>query len=636
MTPNMTKATLLILLSLGILQLDAQVMLLPIISDSLKKDASVVIREQIISYEIESPSEGVYKIKQSITILKPESKANIIRVFYDPDTPISHLSANVYDYLGLPVKKFKKDDFQDLAAIDGFSIYQDNRYKRLEINGMNYPFTLEWEYEQKIKGMQLVFMPDWDIQDFDEAVQKAQLTVKLPKSMNLLYQSKNIKLEPSIKTESDSKSYSWSVSNLRAIQEESYAPDESLILPQVQLALDTFVVEKIPGSMRSWKSFGVFLSKLYEGTDVLPEELVAQLQPKLAALTTRQEKIAFLYRYLQDNMRYVSVQLGIGGWKPFPASYVYKNKYGDCKALSNFMRSLLKLANIKAYNVSIQNGDVPHPIESKGAPNPRFNHMILYVPDEKIWLECTSNTDPPNFIGASNANRQVMLVTENGGQIINTPNYPKQFNQETWQADIAIQPDGMGILKAHTDYQGSRQEFPRALADQLNAVDRRKYFLEKTDFSISRLDSLDITASRETPTAKMTLKANLGRLGSRSGKRLFVPFNPLNPLTKVPAKMDNRHQPVIVRKGYIQENRLVFQLPTGFSIETLPFTEKKIESEFGVYTVSVKELGNQQIAVSRKLEVNATEQPAAKYADMVNFYRDVSKWDAVKMVLISQ
>jgi hypothetical protein len=284
----------------------------------------------------------------------------------------------------------------------------------------------------------------------------------------------------------------------------------------------------------------------------------------------------------------------------------------------------------------IHNSQVPHPVDLDAAPSPSFNHMILYVPEEKVWLECTSNTDPPNYIGANNANRQVVLVTENGGQIIKTPDYPKQFNQETWQADIAIQPDGMGILNSKTDYQGSRQEFPRALAEQLNAVDRRKYFLEKTDFSISRLDSLDITASRETPTAKMTLKANLGRLGSRSGKRLFVPFNPLNPLTKIPAKMENRRQPVIVRKGYIQENRLVFQLPAGFSIETLPFTEKKIESEFGVYTVSVKELGNQQIAVSRKLEVNATEQPAAKYADMVNFYRDVSKWDAVKMVLISQ
>lgn len=632
----MRKITLLILFSLGILHLDAQVMLLPVISDSLKKDASVVIREQNISYEIESPSEGVYKIKQSITILKPESEANIIRIFYDPDTPISHLSANVYDYLGLPVKKFKKDDFQDLTAIDGFSIYQDNRYKRLEVNGMNYPFTLEWEYEQKIKGIDLVFFSDWNIQDFDEAVQNAQLSVTLPKAMNLQYSSRNIQLEPSVTSTSDSKTYHWKVSNLTAIKEEPFGPDEYVILPRLRLALDTFVVEKIPGSMRSWKSYGVFLSKLYEGTDILPEELVAQLQPKLAALSTRKEKINFLYHYLQDNMRYVSVQLGIGGWKPFPATYVYKNKYGDCKALSNFMRSLLKLAGINAYNVVIQNSSTPHPLDFDAAPSPSFNHMILYIPEDKIWLECTSTTDPPNYIGANNSNRQVLMVTENGGQIIKTPDYPKQFNLETWQADIAIQPDGMGILKAHTDYQGSRQEFPRALAEQLNAVDRRKYFLEKTEFSISRLDSLNISASRETPTAQMTLKANLGRLGSRSGKRLFVPFNPLNPLTKVPAKMENRRQPVIVRKGYIQENRLIFQLPAGFTIETLPFTEKKIESEFGVYTVSVKELGNQQIAVTRKLEVNATEQPAAKYADMVNFYRDVSKWDAVKMVLISQ
>jgi hypothetical protein len=207
---------------------------------------------------------------------------------------------------------------------------------------------------------------------------------------------------------------------------------------------------------------------------------------------------------------------------------------------------------------------------------------------------------------------------------------------ENWKASISIQPDGMGILRSNTFYQGERQELPRALTEELSTLDRRKYFLEKSDFSISKLDSLVITASRDQPTAEIHLKADLGRLGSRSGKRLFIPVNPLNPLTKVPPKMDVRRQPVIIRKGYVQENQLVFTLPTGFVIENLPFTEKKVETAFGIYTMTIKDMGNQQIAVTRHLEINATEQPASQYNNMASFHREVAKWDGVKMVLVSQ
>ncbi len=65
-------------------------------------------------------------------------------------------------------------------------------------------------------------------------------------------------------------------------------------------------------------------------------------------LTDKRQKVFALYDYLQKNTRYISVQLGIGGWQPFPADYVATKRYGDCKALSNFMVALLKEAGIKA------------------------------------------------------------------------------------------------------------------------------------------------------------------------------------------------------------------------------------------------------------------------------------------------
>ena len=73
-------------------------------------------------------------------------------------------------------------------------------------------------------------------------------------------------------------------------------------------------------------------------------------------ITDPQTKVAVLYNYLQQNTHYVGIQLGIGGWQTYDAAYVATKKYGDCKALSNFMISLLKEAGIKGHAVVIKGG----------------------------------------------------------------------------------------------------------------------------------------------------------------------------------------------------------------------------------------------------------------------------------------
>jgi Domain of Unknown Function with PDB structure (DUF3857) len=630
------KRILLLLSLFSPLALAAQIVFAPISVDSFAKDATELVREKQISMEITSPEEGVYRFRAVVTILSKNSKANVLRVSYDPQTPITKLSAATYDALGMVKTKYKKDDFSDYAAVDGFSVYQDSRIKVLVLEPASYPATLEWEYEQKIKGAEMAILPDWSIQGFGTAVKKASFEVKVANGINLLHRSKNIQLEPKITDDGKSKTYRWEVSNLSPIIWEPNAPEPGNILPEVQVALDKFRIDNYMGSMQSWKEYGTFLYNLAQGSEALPEELIAEIKPLLANAKTNREKIEVLYRFMQDRTRYVSVQLGIGGWRPFPASYVYKNKYGDCKALSNFMRSMLQYAGIKAYNVVIENHEMPTKLDEGFPADPPFNHMVLYVPDEKIWLECTSNTFPINYLGAENSNRQVLLVTEQGGQIIKTPVYPTLENTERWNSNIKVNTDGLGQLNTTNEYRGERHEMYRSMQHQLSAPEQRKYFLEESSLAMSHLDTLQFDASRHEPMTKLKLKGQMGKLGSRAGKRLFIPLNPLNPVTKAPAKDDKRKQAVVVQMGYVQENQLLIQLPEGFKVETMPQGEKNLNSVFGAYNLKVKDLGNGQIQVQRRLEVNATEQPASTYADLCNFYREVAKLDGSKLVLVAQ
>jgi hypothetical protein len=296
----------------------------------------------------------------------------------------------------------------------------------------------------------------------------------------------------------------------------------------------------------------------------------------------------------------------------------------------------LQYAGIKAYNVVIENDDLPAKLDESFPADPPFNHMVLYVPEEKIWLECTSNTYPINYLGSGNSNRQVLLVTEQGGQIIKTPVYPTLDNTELWSSKIVVSNDGLGQLNTSNEYRGERHELYRGMQHQLSAPEQRKYFLEESSLAMSKLDTLQLDASRKEPLTKLKLHGQMGKLGSRAGKRLFIPLNPLNPVTKAPAKDDTRKQAVVVHMGYVQENQLLIQLPEGFKVETMPQGEKNISSVFGSYNLIAKDLGNGYIHVHRRLEVNATEQPASAYADLCNFYREVAKLDGSKLVLVAQ
>lgn len=109
--------------------------------------------------------------------------------------------------------------------------------------------------------------------------------------------------------------------------------------------------------MASWNDFGKFIASLNKGRDQLPENIKVKVDELTRGVSDPLEKIIRLYGFMQQNTRYISIQLGIGGWQPFSAEFVGQKGYDDCKALTNYMQSLIKHAGIKSYYALIKSGD---------------------------------------------------------------------------------------------------------------------------------------------------------------------------------------------------------------------------------------------------------------------------------------
>src|SRR5438552_1522072 len=171
------------------------------------------------------------------------------------------------------------------------------------------------------------------------------------------YKALNYHGEPAIQNKNDRKIYTWQVKELPAILEEDLSSSLKKLTTYVRFGPTDFEMQNYKGNMRTWQDLGKFVYTLRIGRDDLPAEIKQKVHQLTDGVTDQREKIRLLYQFLQSSTRYISIQLGMGGWQPFDAKYVSSKGFGDCKALSNYMYSLLKEAGIKSFYTLITAGD---------------------------------------------------------------------------------------------------------------------------------------------------------------------------------------------------------------------------------------------------------------------------------------
>ena len=286
----------------------------------------------------------------------------------------------------------------------------------------SYPYTVNDEVDE-VQGFRALH--GWLPQNSETvSVENARYTIVAPKDYQVRFKGFNAMTAPLESAEGTNKIYTWEIKGIPAQKEEEFVSSWNSLSPMLWTAPSTFEAEGYKGDMSTWKSFGQFQFELLKGRDVLPQETRQQVHRMTYTIKETRRKVAVLYEFLQQNTRYVSIQLGIGGWQPFDANFVATKKYGDCKALSNFMIALLKEAGIVGKYVLIKSGRNPPNFLTDFSVS-QFDHVICCVPQTKdsIWLECTSEALPAGYLSSFTSDRYGLMVDESGGTLVRTPKY---------------------------------------------------------------------------------------------------------------------------------------------------------------------------------------------------------------------
>jgi hypothetical protein len=338
-----------------------------------------------------------------------------------------------------------------------------------------------------------------------------------------------------------------------------------------------------------------------------------------------------IYSYLQQNFRYVSIQLGIGGYKPFSASFTDEKKYGDCKALSNFMKAALKSVGIRSHVAVINSQYNMEPVDPE-FPSNDFNHMILCVPRDRdsIWLECTSNSAAFGELGSSTENRNALLVTEKGGVLVPTPRSRAEANQYDSYTEIKMDQDLSALTDTRINTRGYFYELLNYMIKEKK--DDQKYMILKY-LGFKQPDDFILVAEPGNKF-KYSLRMALRKLPEfNAGTKYFI--NPrVNKLwsDKLPASED-RMQDFYFQNPFQVRDTTVMFLPKGFTVDVLP-KEKSLKCNYGTYHFSSWHNQEQNaVYTATTLVLENYKVPARDYKQVKNFFDEVIKDDTQRLVI---
>lgn len=322
-----------------------------------------------------------------------------------------------------------------------------NQYKKLVFNLPDVAVgdIVECAYESQI-------LKPYDARQFEpctfsgssEPIVCQKFTVIIPDSLELNIYRRNGASEPKIKVEDGNRIYVWEERDITPMVEEAYMPGYIEVVPGIFCTLFKdwdYWFDKEGG----WKK---------ERLEVTPEikEVVSKT---ISPAKSRDDSIALIYHWVQQNVRYISIKGGLAsGAAGHPAAVTLKAGYGDCTDKANLLSTMLRAISVDAYPVTLYtNGEGRLPYRE--IPILWGNHEIVEVRDggRMFWLDPVSESYRYPYFSASD--HGILCINSLARSIDSIPVPPPEDNARIYELEAVIDSSGNVILESYKYYTGS-------------------------------------------------------------------------------------------------------------------------------------------------------------------------------------
>jgi hypothetical protein len=600
------------------------------IPDSLKTNAHAVIRADDETFTVYSPSKAMYKVHEVVTILDEAGKGYLtFGEWSDAFVKLEDADLYLYDAKGQPLQHIRQKEMKMSGY--GEDLVTDGKTTYFELNAPSYPITVQIDYTLSYKG--LINYPDFGLNNTEHSFQEGQYVLTVPKSIGIRYKNQRVNLKPQITDGlKDEQVYTWKITPIRAQR-----PEEGLLSGTrtgVMIAPTQFEMDDYAGEMSSWQQFGKWIYDLNKPSYILPETTAQFYRNMVAGASSDLDKARILYSYLQQNFRYVEIQLGIGGWRAFPAPFTDKKKYGDCKGLSTYMKACLDAVGVKSYTALINAGKMEAPVDST-FPENLFNHMILCItqPKDSVWLECTSNRTDFGILSDFTENRNALLMTENGGVLVRTPASKIEENTSFSVTRVNLSGDGSGKADVFLLSTGEYRFGRVSRLYEGTHDDQKKYIVGVMDFQ--QPDDFNLTLGKiDSPVLAAHLQMSFEKIPEfTAGSKMFLNPRLYHIWQQGLPDTAGRTQDYYFEYPYATSDTTCYELPDGFVVDDLP-KGQTLDCPYAAYTSSYRyDQAKKEVISYCTLRLKSRRIPAKDFASVKDFFGQIVADETEKIVI---
>jgi hypothetical protein len=589
-------------------------------------------------------------VREAFKILRPGGRER-----GSPSVYFTSPGQKVTSFHGWCIPSQGKDyEVKDKEAIEqspfgspGMELITDIRRKVINIPAPDPGNIVGYEYD--LEEAPLVLQDSWHFQERDP-VRESHYSLQLPSG----WEYKAFWLNyPEVKPTQTANQAEWRVSEVLGIRPEPNMPPVAGVRGQMIVSFFPPGGTSLRNGFSNWREMGTWFFNLE--SDRIGAS--PQIQEKVVSLATSKPtllaKMSTIADFVQHDIRYVAIELGIGGWQPHPAPDIFSHRYGDCKDKATLMRSMLHEIGVESYQVAIntERGSItPQTPAHRG-----FDHEItaIKLPDglndsslvaimqhpefgRLLFFDPTDDMTPFGQIrGALQANYG-LLITSRGGELVLLPQQPSSMNSIQRTAKLTL--DLTGMLKGDVKEVrlGDRASFERwRLRTVTKDIDRIK--------PIETLLSGSLSSFRITHASVLNLQHTDQPFGfdysfesdsyakSAGNLLLLRPRVVGSKSSGILETKEARKFPLEFEGPVRDTDTFEITIPPGYEVDDLP---PAVDSEYSFASYhSRTEAKGSVIQYTRTFEVKELSVPIEKMDDLKKFYRIVASDERSTAVL---